>query len=80
MGIPLYPDLSDRIREATEYGPHVEMLQHLVFWFHPRHPQMQDRWELYKTRDEWAKRHPDGCVLGRRQVQKALSGLNRSAS
>ncbi len=71
MEIPLYPDLSVRLKKALDYGPHVDIVQHLVYWFHPRHPKMQDRWTLYKTFDEW---HEE-CGLAGRQVKKGRKRL-----
>ncbi len=71
MEIPLYPDLSVRLKKALDYGPHVDIVQHLVYWFHPRHPKMQDRWTLYKTFEEW---HEE-CGLAGRQVKKGRKKL-----
>jgi hypothetical protein len=59
-------DFAIMFRRATGYGPHVEMMQQFVFWFHPRHPKMQDRWTLWKTYEEWM----DECALSEKQVRK----------
>ncbi len=74
MEIPLYPDLSVRLKKALGYGPHVDILQHLAYWFHPRHPKMQDRWTLYKTFDEWYEE----CGLTDRQVKKGRKELHKA--
>ena len=71
MEIDLFPDLTRELRKAFGYGPHVDMLQHFVYWFHPRHPKMQDRWTLYKTYAEWR----DECGLARKQVDKGREKL-----
>jgi hypothetical protein len=71
MEIPLFPDLTVMLRKALGYGPHVEMLQHFVYWFHPRHPKMQNRWALYKTYAGWERE----CGLGRRQVDRGRRTL-----
>ncbi len=66
MEIPLFPDLPVALKNALGYGPHVDMLQHFVYWFHPSKPKMQRRWTLYKTYKEW---HSE-CGLSDRQVKK----------
>ena len=72
MEIDLFPDLTVALRRALGYGPHVEMLQHLTYWFSPRrHPKMQRRWTLYKTYAEWW----DECGLSRRQVERGRRAL-----
>jgi nitrate reductase NapE component len=71
MKIPLFPDLTVALRGALGYGPHVDMLQHLCYWMHPRHPKMQDRWTMYKTYKEWR----DECSLSDRQVRKGRKVL-----
>jgi hypothetical protein len=71
MEIPLFPDLTVALRKALGYGPHVDMLQHFVYWFHPRKRKMQKRWTLYKTYDEWL----DDCGLTERQVKKGRKVL-----
>jgi hypothetical protein len=71
MKIPLFPDLPVALRQAVGYGPHVDMLQHFVYWFHPRHRTMQQRWTLYKTYKEWH----DKCGLSKRQVNKGRAKL-----
>lgn len=73
MDIPLFPDLAVRLREVTGYGPHVEMLQHFCYWFHPRHPTMRDRWTLYKTYAEWREE----CGLARKQVDRGRKALRK---
>src|SRR5215212_791409 len=64
--IPLFPELTVALRGALGYGPHVDMLQHFIYWLHPRHPKMQKRWWLFKTYDEWRTE----CRLSRKQVDK----------
>ncbi len=71
MEIPLYPELPVILKKALGYGPHVDIVQHLVYWFHPRHPKMQNRWDLYKTFDEWYEE----CGLTDRQVKKGRKKL-----
>ena len=71
MEIPLFPDLTVQLRDALEYGPHCDMVQHFVYWFHPRHPKMQDRWWMYKTYTEWREE----CGLARKQVDKGRARL-----
>jgi hypothetical protein len=71
MKIRLFPDLSVRLRKALGYGPHVDMMQHFVYWFHPRHPKMQNRRTLYKTYKEWR----DECGLARKQIDKGRAKL-----
>jgi hypothetical protein len=71
MAIPLFPDLAVALKHAIGYGPHVDMLQHFVYWFHPRHRTMQKRWTLYKTYKEWK----DECGLTDRQVKKGRKVL-----
>jgi hypothetical protein len=71
MEIPLFPDLPVALKDALPYGPHVDMLQHFVYWFHPRKPKMQKRWWLYKTYAEWR----DECGLRRKQVDKGRKVL-----
>ena len=71
MEIPLFPDLTVQLRDALEYGPHCDMLQHFVYWFHPRHPKMQKRWTMYKTYTEWREE----CGLARKQVDKGRARL-----
>jgi hypothetical protein len=72
MQIRLFPELPAALRKAIGYGPHADMLQHLVFWFHPRHPSMQKRWTLWKTFAEWH----DECGLTDRQVKKGRKILD----
>jgi hypothetical protein len=69
MGIRLFPDLPVALKKAIGYGPHVDMLQHLVYWFGRR--KMRGRWTLYKTNAEWAEE----CALSRRQVPKGRKVL-----
>jgi hypothetical protein len=71
MEIQLFPELGVQLRKALGYGPHVDMLQHLCYWFHPRHRKMQNRWTLWKTFDEW---HEE-CGLTERQVKKGRKVL-----
>jgi hypothetical protein len=71
MDIPLFPDLQVRLKRATGYGPHVDILQHFIYWFHPSKPKMQDRWTLYKTFAEWNEE----CGLSERQVKKGRAKL-----
>jgi len=71
MQIRLFPDLPVALRKAIGYGPHVDMLQHLVYWMHPTKPKMQKRWTLYKTYKEWR----DECGLTDRQVKKGRKVL-----
>jgi hypothetical protein len=71
MEMPLFPDLDRELIKALGFGPHCKMLQHFVYWFHPRHPKMQQRWTLYKTLDEWH----DECGLTERQVRKGRKVL-----
>jgi len=71
MEMPLFPDLTVQLRDALEYGPHCDMLQHFVYWFHPRHPKMQKRWTMYKTYTEWREE----CGLARKQVDKGRARL-----
>jgi hypothetical protein len=71
MEIPLFPELGVQLRKALGYGPHVDMLQHFCYWFHPRHRKMQNRWTLWKTFDEW---HEE-CGLTDRQVKKGRKVL-----
>jgi hypothetical protein len=71
MEIPLFPDLTVALRKALDSGPHVEMLQHFCYWFHPRHPKMQNRWTMFKTFAEWR----DECGLSERQVYKGRKRL-----
>jgi hypothetical protein len=71
MEMPLFPDLTVALRKAMGYGPHVEMLQHFCYWFHPLHPKMQERWMLYKTYEEWRNE----CALSRKQVGKGRKTL-----
>jgi hypothetical protein len=71
MQIRLFPELPAALRKAIGYGPHADMLQHFVFWFHPRHPKMQKRWTLWKTFAEWL----DECGLTDRQVKKGRKVL-----
>src|SRR5215212_2493762 len=71
MEIPLFPDLTVALRRALGAGPHVDMLQHLCYWFHPRKPKMKQRWTLWKTFGEWH----DECGLSDRQVKKGRKVL-----
>jgi hypothetical protein len=71
LELPLFPELRVELIRALGYGPHVDMLQHFCYWFHPRKPKMQNRWTLYKTRDEWR----DECGLSQRQVSKGRKKL-----
>jgi hypothetical protein len=71
MQIRLFPDLTIALRRAVGYGPHIDMLQHFVYWMHPRHPKMQQRWWMYKTYAEWH----DECGLTDRQVKKGRKVL-----
>lgn len=71
MEIPLFPQLTVALRTALGYGPHVDMLQHFCYWMHPRHPKMQNRWEIYKTYKEWREE----CGLSDRQVRKGRKVL-----
>jgi hypothetical protein len=71
MQIPLFPDLPVLLKNTLDYGPHVDMLQHFVYWFHPRKPKMQKRWTLWKTFPEWKEK----CGLSERQVKKGRAKL-----
>jgi hypothetical protein len=71
MEIPLFPDLDVLLIDKLTYGPHCKMLQHFAYWFHPRHPKMQERWTMYKTYEEW--RSETG--LKRKQVDKGREKL-----
>jgi hypothetical protein len=71
MRMRLFPDLDVALKKAMGYGPHVDMVQHFCYWFHPRHPKMQNRWTLYKTYAEWR----DECGLARKQVDKGREKL-----
>jgi hypothetical protein len=71
MQINLFPDLPVALKAALGYGPHVDMIQHLVYWFHPKKRKMQNRWSLWKTFGEWKEE----CSLSERQVKKARSIL-----
>ncbi len=71
MEIPLFPELNVALKKSLGYGPHVDMLQHFVYWFHPRKPKMQNRWTMYKTFDDWH----DECGLTDRQVKKGRKRL-----
>jgi hypothetical protein len=71
MQIRLFPDLIVQLRNALGYGPHCDMLQHFVYWMHPRHPKMQKRWTLYKTYAQWR----DECGLARKQIDKGRAKL-----
>lgn len=73
MEIQLFPDLAVKLKNATGYGPHVDMLQHFCYWFHPRHPKMRDRWTMYKTYQEWREE----CGLARKQVDKGREALRK---
>ena len=50
MEVPLFPDLPRRLREATGYGPHVDMMQHFVYWFAPRKAKMNTSLAMNKSR------------------------------
>ena len=71
MEIPLFPDLTVALRKAIGDGPHVDMLQHLVYWFHPRHKSTQKRWSIWKTYKEWYEE----CGLKRRRVDNGRRKL-----
>ncbi len=71
MTMDLFPDLNVALKKSLGYGPHVDMLQHFVYWFHPRKPKMQHRWTMYKTFDDW---HEE-CGLTDRQVKKGRKRL-----
>lgn len=71
MEIPLYPDLPVLLKKTLSYGPHVDVLQHLIYWFHPRKPSMRNRWALYKSFHEWRVE----CGLSDRQLKKGRKKL-----
>lgn len=71
MELPLFPGLPLALKNATGFGPHVDMLQHFVYWFHPRHTTMGNRWTIYKTYVEWRVE----CGLARKQVDKGRAKL-----
>lgn len=69
MNVGLFPDLPVALRHTLGYGPHVDVLQHLVYWF--SRPKMQSRWTLWKTFAEWWEK----CGLSKRQVRKGREKL-----
>jgi len=71
MKIDLFPDFPVALRKATGDGSHVDMLQHLVYWFHPRHKSTQKRWTIWKTYKEWYEE----CGLKRRRVDSGRRKL-----
>jgi hypothetical protein len=73
MEIDLFPDLDVRLKKALGYGPHCDMMQHIIHWFSPQYPKMERRWTLWKTFEEWYEE----CGLSDRQVKKGRDTLRK---
>ena len=69
LAIPQFPDLEKRL--VSVFGPTAEalMVHQLIYWY--RRPKMQNRWTLYKTRDEWREERG----LNRKQVDRGRARL-----